>query len=193
LTVPPENVTPLLAPLTALQKLLTHFEGRGTIIGGIAASLLGRPRLTADLDAVLLLSIDEIPELLQNAETIGLTPRIEDAERFARQHRVVLLRHKESGTNIDISLGMLPFEEELVSRSRNFQVGSLSIRLPTPEDLIILKAVAHRPKDLIDIQAVIGNYPDLDRDRIEFWVKQFAQALELPELWDEIADWLPKK
>jgi hypothetical protein len=188
----PESVTPLLAPLAALQKLLSHFEDRGTIIGGIAASLLGKPRLTADLDAVFLLSIDEIPELLKAAEREGLTPRIQEVEDFARQHRVVLLRHTESGTNIDISLGMLPFEDELVARSTIFQVGSLSIRLPTPEDLIILKAVAHRPKDLMDIQAVIENYPDLDRDRIEYWVTQFARALESPELWDDISGWLPK-
>lgn len=29
------------------------------------------------------------------------------------------------------------------------------ICLPTPEDLIILKAVAHRPKDLLDIRTLI--------------------------------------
>ena len=188
----PESVTPFLAPLAALQRLLSHFGERGTVIGGIAASLLGKPRLTADLDAVLLLSINEIPDLLKAAEKEGLTPRIREVEDFARQHRVVLLRHAEIETNIDISLGILPFEEELVARSATFQVGSLSIRLPSPEDLIILKAVAHRPKDLMDIQAVIENYPDLDRDRVEYWVTQFAQALEAPELWEDIAGWLPK-
>jgi hypothetical protein len=73
----PESVTPLLAPIDALQKLISHFGDRGTIIGGIAASLLGKPRLTADLDVVFLLSINEIPELIKAAETEGLTPRFE--------------------------------------------------------------------------------------------------------------------
>jgi hypothetical protein len=38
-----------------------------------------------------------------------------------------------------------------VERSKLYQIGPLALRLPTPEDLIILKAVAHRPKDLLDI------------------------------------------
>ncbi|MEW6405187.1 MAG: hypothetical protein AB1649_25620 [Chloroflexota bacterium] len=50
---------PLLAPLSAIQRLLDHFKGQGVIIGGIAASLLGTPRLTADVDALILLSIDD--------------------------------------------------------------------------------------------------------------------------------------
>jgi len=60
------------------------------------------------------------------------------------------------------------------------------LRLPTPEDLIIMKAVAHRPKDLADIQAIAANYPDLDKERIRFWVVQFGEALDLPELWIQI-------
>jgi len=60
------------------------------------------------------------------------------------------------------------------------------LRLPTPEDLIILKAVAHRSKDLEDIKAIAAGYPDLDQVRIQFWAEQFGDALELPELWSTI-------
>ena len=42
----PRELTPLLEPLAALQRLLDRFGERGMIIGGVAASLLGRPRLT---------------------------------------------------------------------------------------------------------------------------------------------------
>jgi hypothetical protein len=77
-----------------------------------------------------------------------------------------------------------------VERSVVYQAGSLTIRLPTPEDLIIFKAVAHRPQDLLDIQAIVESHPDLDRERIKHWVQEFAQVLEMPELWDDIASWL---
>lgn len=180
----------LLAPLAALQHLLDQYEGRAVIIGGIAASLLGTPRLTADLDAMVLLSIDALPELLDAAKAEGLVERVSNPEAFARRTRVVLLRHAESGIGIDISLGMLPFEQEMVARSEVYQLESLEIRLPTPEDLIIMKAVAHRPKDLLDIQGIIQSHPDLDRRRIRQWVTQFAELLEMPELWDAIAAWL---
>jgi hypothetical protein len=53
-----------------------------------------------------------------------------------------------------------------------------------------MKAIANRPRDLLDIQAVIDSHPNLDRQRIKYWVTQFAEALEMPELWGDIADWL---
>ena len=185
-----QRVEPFSAPLAALQHLLARFGDRGMIIGGLAASLLGRPRLTADVDAVMLLSLEDLPELISAAEKEGLDPRLEDAEEFARRHRVLLLHHSASGINVVISLGMLPFEEEAVERSTVHMIGDLSLRLPTPEDLIIFKAVAHRPQDLLDIQALIEVNPDLDRAWIERWLRQFARALDMPELWEDIRAWL---
>jgi len=109
---------------------------------------------------------------------------------FARKTRVVLLRHTVSGTDIDLSLGILPFEVEMVERSRVVDLGPITLRLPMPEDLIIMKAVAHRPKDLADIQAIAASHPGLDRERIRFWVEQFGEALDLPELWKMISQLL---
>jgi len=186
----PSGITPLLEPLVPLQRLLEHFDNQGVIIGGIAASLLGKPRFTAGIDGVILLSVDDLPELIDAASEQGIEPRIADAEAFAQKHRVLLLQHQASGTNIDISLGILPFETEIASRSQTLNVGGLNLRLPTPEDLIILKAVAHRPQDLMDIQAIAASQPDLDIGRIQFWVEQFGDALEIPELWEKISQLL---
>jgi hypothetical protein len=186
----PESIASLLAPLQALQNLLTAFEDQGVIIGGIAASLLGTPRYTVDLDAVFLLSTADIPRLVQSAADQGIEPRIPEAEAFARKNRVLLLRHMASGTDIDLSLGVLPFEVEMVERSAVVQAGPLALRLPTPEDLIIMKAVAHRPKDLADIQAIAASHPNLDRERIRQWVEQFGEALDMPELWEIISRYL---
>jgi hypothetical protein len=99
----------------------------------------------------------------------------------------LLLRHQATHTNIDISLGVLPFEHEMIQRSQTLKVGTLNLRLPTPEDLIIMKSVAHRPQDLADIQAIAASNPDLDKDQIRFWVEQFGAALDLPALWKEIS------
>ena len=178
-------------PLESLERLLSQFDNQGVIIGGIAVSLLGQARFTEDLDAMVLLSIDEIPHFLEAAKSEGIEPRIAQADDFARRNRVLLLRHVASQTDIDISLGILPFEQEMVARSQVYEIDqALKIHLPTPEDLIIMKAIAHRPKDLLDIQGIIGNHPDLDRARIQDWVTQFAELLERPELWEDIAGWL---
>lgn len=180
----------LVAPLRAVQRLLGRFQDQGMVIGGVAASLLGKPRLTVDIDVVILLSSDDLPGLIHVAAQEGLVPRIPEADAFGREHHVLLLRHLESGIAVDISLGMLPFEREAVERSVLHEMGSFAIRLPMPEDLIILKAVAHRPQDLLDIQALIEANPDLDRERIRFWAREFAEALDMPEVWTDIASWL---
>ena len=75
----------------------------------------------------------------------------------------------------------------MVERSQLVELGSIKLRLPTPEDLIIMKAVANRPKDLEDIQAIAASHPDLDKERIRLWVEQFGEALDLPELWKMIS------
>ena len=183
---PIDPLEPLSAPIYALQRLIEQFDNQGIIIGGVAASILGKPRLTADADAMILLSVDDIAQLVALANQEGLIPRLPNTEEFARQNRVILLRHEESGIDVDISLGLLPFEVEAVERSREYEAGSLRLRLPTPEDLIILKAIAHRPKDMLDIEAVISVQKELDYERIRFWVQQFAEVLEMPELMTDL-------
>ena len=181
-----ESVTPFLAPIRALQNLLDQLDNKGVIIGGVAASLLGTPRFTADLDAVLLLDFEDLPRLLEKASALGIEPRITDPIGFARKSWVILLRYVASGTDIDLILGILPFEVEMIERSTMLEIGTLKLRLPTPEDLIIMKAVARRPKDLLDIQSIAASHPDIDRGRIRSWVEQFGEALDLPGLWKEI-------
>ena len=178
---------PFFAPLRAVQNVLAHFHNRGIVIGGIAVSLLGKERATADIDAIVLLTLDDIPDLLAVAAREGLSPRIADVATFARRSRVVLLQHEPSGINVDLSLGALPFESQAVARSTFWVEGDLRIPLPTPEDLVILKAVAHRSKDRDDIEGIMTRHPGLDWRRIEHWVSQFADVLEMPELWTDLA------
>ena len=71
----PQSITPMLAPLVSLQRLLARFDDQGIVIGGVAASLLGKPRLTADVDAMFLLSTDELPILMEAAAQEGLVPQ----------------------------------------------------------------------------------------------------------------------
>jgi len=188
----PEQFISLIEPLIALQHLLDRFGERGVIIGGIATGFLGKPRFTVDLDAMFLASTKDIPHILELAKAVGIEPRTDKVEEFAKKSRVLLMRHTVSGANIDISLGILPFEEEVVERSVSYKIEKISVRLPTPEDLIIMKAIAHRPKDLEDIRTIVDNNPELDLKRIEYWVKSFAEVLGMPDLWKQIEEILKR-
>jgi predicted nucleotidyltransferase len=76
--------------------------------------------------------------------------------------------------------------EELIERAIEFIMPELTVRVATPEDLIITKAVAHRKRDLLDIDNLVSVYPNLDLARIRYWVGQFAAVLESPELINDI-------
>lgn len=49
---------------------------------------------------------------------------------------------------------------------------AIAMKLTTPEDRIILKAIASRPRDLEDIRNLALTYPNMDRKRIELWVRE---------------------
>lgn len=100
-----KEIEPFRAAIEAVQRLLAKFDNRGVIIGGIAVGFLGRPRLTEDVDAMFLLSIQHISQFLEAAKEENIQSRISDAEEFARKNRVLLLQHSPTETNIDISLG----------------------------------------------------------------------------------------
>ncbi|MEP7273110.1 MAG: nucleotidyl transferase AbiEii/AbiGii toxin family protein [Acidobacteriota bacterium] len=175
--------------ILALQSVFGWLSAEGvpgSCIGGVAVSLIAQPRTTQDIDLVIWLDEKRWESFVETGERHDITPRITDAVDFARQVRVLLLRHDSTGINLDISLGALEFERELIERAVTLKMGDLTITVPTPEDLIITKAVAQRPKDLADIDAIVSVTPHLDTQRIRHWVGQFAETLEMPEIVDSV-------
>jgi hypothetical protein len=69
------------------------YDNRGVIIGGIAVGFLGKPRYTADVDALFLLSAQKIPQFLEHTRAENIIPLIQNANAFARKNRVLLLKH----------------------------------------------------------------------------------------------------
>lgn len=178
---------PELAPFQgAFKDLAAWCVGSGVphaIIGGVATSLRSRPRTTQDIDVLILLDLPAWPEFLENGRAFGFEPRVADALAFARRANVLLLRHEPTGTPVDMTFGVLPFEQEAVERSQQIELSAgVTVRVPRPEDLLVMKAVAHRGKDMVDIEAILEAHPDLDLKRVRAWVADFAAVLESPEI-----------
>ncbi len=185
----------LIRLLKPLQAMMRWFDATGTqaaIIGGVAASLLGKPRLTKDIDAVVLDAGAEA--LIESGAPYGFLPRIADAVEFARNTRMLLLRFAEGAIDIDLSLGALPFEYEVVDRSSMIDVSpGVSIRVASPEDIIVMKSIAGRGRDIMDIENIMGANPDLDVERIRRWVREFSAVLEMPEIHDSLEKLLQRR
>jgi predicted nucleotidyltransferase len=179
-----------LDPLFSALRDLTHWLEAERIpyavIGGVAVSLLSIPRVTRDVDAVVLLERERWEGFLAAGRFFGFEPRQPDSLDFARQTRVLLVRHQPSGTEVDLSFGALPFEREAIERARPTEIAGLSIRVPRPEDLVVMKAVAHRTRDMLDIAAILEANPDLDRRHVREWVEEFSRVLEMPEILGDL-------
>ncbi len=182
----PKLPNPLIESLRDLVFWLEAEKIQQVVIGGVAVALIAQPRMTEDIDAVISLDTNLLESFLSTAISYGFAPRINDAADFARRRRVILLQHQPTGVNVDLSCGILPFEEEMIARARELVIGSVRIKVASPEDLIITKAVAHRPRDIADIESILNIEPNLDFDRIRFWVGQFSEALEMPELMEDL-------
>lgn len=148
------------------------------IIGGLAVQQWGEPRTTLDAGFALLTGWGEeapyIDALLEHFES-----RIADARAFALAHRILLIRTAQ-GTDIDVALGALPFEESMMERAVrvDFSPG-VRLRCCTSEDLVIMKCFAGRPRDWLDAESVVRRQGSLDTPYI------LAQLAALCELTDK--------
>ena len=155
------------------------------IIGGVAASVLGRPRLTQDVDALAVLPEADWAEAIRLAPQFNILSRIDNALQFAKRSRVLLMRHTTSGIDVDLIFGELPFERAAVANCENHDVGGIRVRLPRVEDLLVMKAIARRPKDVEDLQGLLAAHPELDVASARRWIREFAIAMSMPDMLRE--------
>jgi hypothetical protein len=64
--------------------------------------------------------------------------------------------------------------------------------LPRVEDLLIMKAIAHRPKDLQDIEGLLRAHPHADVARVRQWVREFSMATGMGDMLEDFDRLLAK-
>ena len=170
------------------QLLCERMGWRFCFIGGLPVQHWGEPRLTRDVDVTILTGFGA-EENFVSAILKSYKGRQPDAEEFALRHRVLLVQ-SNSGIGLDISLGALPFEEQMISRAANVEfVPGIELRLCSPEDLIVLKSFASRAQDWLDVASVVVRQGSdkLDWDYIFSNLKPLVALKEEPEIIDRLA------
>lgn len=171
-----------LDALSDLTAALAQVPSPSMIIGGVAVIARGVPRQTIDIDATVWAEHVSIEELFAVLAIHRIEPRIPDAAAFATQRQVLLLRHRPTGTPLELSLAWLEFEREALERATPVDFGGVRVRVATAEDLVVFKAVAWRDRDRADIERlIVGHASTLDMARIRSLVGQFCEILEVPE------------
>ena len=150
------------------------------VIGGIAVIARGVRRMTTDIDAVVRGDAIELRELLPLLATHRIAPRIDDAIPFAQANHVLLLRHQPSKVELDLSFGWTLFEHEALAARTIAAYGRVEVPMATPEDLVIMKAMAARPVDLTDAVDLLIMYPAVRIDRARRKLDELAEAAGEP-------------
>lgn len=157
------------------------------LIGGFAVIAHGVRRTTEDVDLVVRGDATDARSLLDTLSAHAITPRIKDAEAFARSSLVLLLRDEETDVPIDLSFGWSDFEHDALEHRKRETFGRTRVPVAAVEDLIVYKAIAGRPKDIEDAETLLLAHGSLDIPRIRRWVRILAETAEAPEMVERLA------
>lgn len=107
------------------------------IIGGIAVIARGVRRMTTDIDATVKGDQADVASLVRALAKKRIVPRIDNAERFASESLVLLLRHDPTGVEFDVSMAWTDFEHAAIAASSVAAFGVVKAPMARPEDLIV--------------------------------------------------------
>lgn len=157
------------------------------IMGGWAVRLYGLPRPTYDIDFTITADRSRLGDLYKAVTQLGYTvpdqflagwvDRVADMPLV--KFRLYVGGH---GLDIDVFLAESPYQEELMRRRRRHELQGRQISFVTPEDLVLLKLIAARSRDLGDIDDVLLAKPDIDEAYMRRWAEPLGVAEKLEEV-----------
>lgn len=172
------------ALLRDLAKVMGRAGLRWFLFGAQAVTVWGRPRLSADVDITIELPDDQIDAFVRSMAKASFELNIPpDLDDFVRRTRVLPFVHRPTGMPLDVVLAGPGLEMEFLDRTIQASVEGLDLPLISPEDLVIGKMLAGRPKDLEDVASVLRERAgSLDLERIRSILRLLEEALSQSDM-----------
>lgn len=168
--------------LEALGQVFRQHRLRWYLFGAQAALFHGSSRLTADVDVTVDAGKVPLATLTKDLARAGFELRTED-EDFVRRTRVLPLIHRGTHLPVDIVLAGPGLEQEFLERAASMEAAGVSVPVMSAEDLIAVKVLAGRAKDLEDARAVLlAQRGRLNLDRIRDVLATLEAALDRSDL-----------
>jgi hypothetical protein len=184
--------TPVVEALRAAAGAFERIGCAWYVFGAQAVTVWGIPRMSADLDLTAQLEPDQVSRFVRELEASGFTLRVQDPEVFVERTRVLPLVHASSGLLVDVVLSGPGIEEEFHRRAIALDLAGAQVPFISPEDLIVTKILAGRPKDIDDVHGVLrtrGSTLDLElvRHTLALLESALGQSDLLPTLASAVA------
>ena len=170
-------------PYASLGRAFAAAGVRWFVFGAQAAILHGAMRFTEDIDVTVDGMRIPTSSLVQALQREGLQLRVpRDVEGFIAKTRVLPMYHQASMTPVDVVLSGPGIEEMFFERVVTMEVEDVPIPVAAPEDVVVMKVLSARPKDLEDVVAVLAAQPSLDHEQIRDLLADLEQALAQSDL-----------
>jgi hypothetical protein len=154
------------------------------LIGGLAVGVVGEARMTHDVDLIIAVPLAELATFAQRAQAAGFS-----IARAALQEAPVTgaLRLAWRGLHVDVIFASTEFEARAFARKRLVRLAGRPTPVPSPEDLVLLKLVPGRPKDLFDVEAILLRHRGkLDVAYLEQWAQRLSDEMEDTRIWETL-------
>jgi hypothetical protein len=145
------------------------------IMGGIAVRVHGIPRPTYDVDLEVAIPEERFATFFNEAEASGyeIAPVYRSGWRdtVGSMPLVKMKTYLTAGQSVDVDLFLneTDFQRSVMSRRMAVEFEGKSLWFVTPEDLLLFKLLANRPRDLGDIEDVLFVQGPLDEDYMHHW------------------------
>jgi hypothetical protein len=111
------------------------------------------------------------------------TARADNPLEFAERTRVLPLVHDPTGLPCDLVLAGPGLEPIFLDRLVVIRVDDLDVPVASAEDIVVMKVLAGRPKDLDDAASVIAAGGDgLDLEQARSTLREIERALDRDDL-----------
>ena len=145
------------------------------VVGAMAASVHGVVRASFDADAVVMLTVQQAPDLEKKLILAGFKTELRRGD--ATDPIPALLVLNDTFRNrVDLLVGLRGLEAAAFSRVAVVPFKETSLRVVGREDFIAMKAFAGGPQDLADAAAAIGAAPEsLDVPLLQRLAKRYGR------------------
>lgn len=153
---------PVASILQAFAGVARRRRLRWYVFGAQAVACYGVMRMSADVDVTVALDGAEVAGFVAAMKRAGFRLRVSDPD-FVRETRVLPFEHIASRWPVDCVLAGPGLEETFLERARKLRLAGATVPVIAPEDLIVTKLLAGRPKDREDARGLLAA-PDLKID-----------------------------
>jgi hypothetical protein len=183
----------LIDLVEALGEVFDKLQLRFAVGGAIANNYWGIVRATKDIDCLISLPAIKYQLFADALTALKCTMRDRDqhvaitVQRLLEQvqNRKLIECYREQ-VRIELFVPAVPLQDEILRRAIPVRLGSREIPITSAEDMILLKLVFHRAKDLQDVRGILW----LQRGKLDLnYLRLWSTRTHEPNVQEEL-DWL---